>query len=467
MANKRRPKKTKPPYRRYGPDLHGLNSMRKEGEGDYANSDDEITLDSLIKKSKPVELKQERMTLWPVSQFEKVDVLKFAILCETIRRGDTSSIPQDLRLLFKDQQRQYQQQLQQRFPEMVFPLELWILILNFLPASQPELLTVCRAFFQIYVPILYADPQLNAHNFFPFVESLTNSRKRQYGFFVHRLDLSPIIQSGKNSYVSKVLRRCSTNLRTFVAPQTSFGYAPLVSLHGCTNIRVLDLSLVSETVKLKELFHAIENAMHLTHLSFPRSSIQCEGYEDAKWPPGLQYLRLSGGITDEFLINSKLPSSITKLEFAHCPIVSEFAIYNFLSKCGDSLQTLSIQYPMPNLKHNGMDFLFTYCPNLLTLQIPVDYVTRFLFADSLLPLLPNNLQRPIHTIYIESSGALGQSSKLHPDDLILAIYEDRLPCLKWVSVTSKLGWVNLASEDTQVLAGELEERGGGLFLNHH
>jgi hypothetical protein len=395
MANKRRPKKAKPPYRKYGPGL-------KQKDDDEEEDDD-----------------------------EKSDVITQSLGALKIAQDDY---------------------------EAVFPTEIFQLIMLFLPKLDPKFLRVSKMFYYSYLPLLYQSPYLNSHNFHKFVESLAKDKAH----LVRSLNLSTIIQSGKNSYVSKVLRRCF-KLQLFTAPQTSFGYAPLVSLRNCKDIEVLDLGLVSETMKLNELFQSIKSLKKLTKLSFPRSSIQCEDCDESIWPPNLWYLRLSGGISESFLSGSKFPDTIKRLELAHCPLIKEFSIYSMLNKCGDNLTHLSILYPMPGLKNNSMDFLFMYCPNLQFLQIYVDYCSNLMFGEDLLPMVQH---RPLRTLWIESSGGLGQSSKIHPDDLTIAIMEDRLPHLKSVRITSRLGW-DLQSDDVGYLASLLEEREGGLYVSYH
>jgi hypothetical protein len=74
------------------------------------------------------------------------------------------------------------------------------------------------------------------------------------------------------------------------------------------------------------------------------------------------------------------------------------------------------------------------------------------------------MDRPLKTLWIESSGGLGQSYKIHPDDLTIAMMEDRLPNLKNVRVTPKLGW-DFNSDDVAVLVDLLEENGGGLYVS--
>lgn len=435
MANKRRPKKTKPPYRRYGP---GGSVTRTEGHSPGSFGEEGGDEDAEEEEDEEKE------------KDDKSDVMKnLTRAVQSIKLGDMAYIP----ITFSRQH-----------SVPVLPVEIFDLVLKYTDKLYPQLLRVCKMFYRLYLPILYKQPRLNSRNFFQFVETISSSKSKK-GQLVKILDLSTIIQSGKNSYVSKLLRRCAEKLDVFVAPQTSFGYAPLVSLRGCKNIRVLDLGLVSETVNLNELFHAIRNLKELTKLSFPRSSISCEQWQESFWPPNLWRLRLSGGISEQFLAESNFPNTITRLEFAHCPLIKEFPLYSMLNKYGENLTHLAVQYPMPGLKENSLDFLFTYCPNLLFLQIYVDYCSKFLFAEDLLPKL-NGRERPLKTLWIDASGGLGQGSKLHPDDLTIAIMEDRLPCLKAVRITSKLGW-DVHSDDVTDLASLLEERDGGLYVSYH
>lgn len=466
MANKRRPKKARVPYRRYGPGglikAGTVNTAHGGSSEDEDEEEDDVKQSDVVKSSFKGVDSDNSTTLsgysstWPVSKFQKIDVLKYAIISEKIKNGEMIEFPVEF---VNDEA-----VIKAKDENLRLPVEIIHLILRYVEKIDPKYLRVSKLFYHLYVPVLYERPILDSYNFFQFVDTLS-SIKNKVGRFVKILDLSTIIQSGKNSYVSKLLRRCSENLEVFVAPQTSFGYAPLVSLRGCKKIKVLDLRLVSETMNLKELFYSIRNSKDLTHLSFPRSSISCENYDENFWPPNLWYLRLSGGISDEFIMNSVLPKSITRLEFAHCPILKEFALYNLLAKFGENLTHLSIQYPMPGLGDHSLDYIFTYCPNLIFLQVTVDYCSRFLFSEDLLPKLFGK-ERPLRTLWIDSSGGLGQGSKIHPDDLTIALMEDRLPHMKNVRITSKLGW-DLKSDDVADLINVLEERDGGLYINYH
>ncbi|EGW35355.1 uncharacterized protein SPAPADRAFT_58581 [Spathaspora passalidarum NRRL Y-27907] len=309
--------------------------------------------------------------------------------------------------------------------------------------------------------MIYRHPKLKASNFFNFVETIGNNKA--LGDYIHSLDLSYIIQTGKNAYVAKLLKRTAKSLETFVAPQTSFGLGPLIALKNCLNLRILDLRLVSETLKLEELFHSIRNLDKLTHLSFPRSSIEIGSYESINWPPNLKFLRISGGLNDDFLYESKFPESITELEFSHCPVISDLGLRQILYRIGRNLRTLKVQYPMPGLQKNSLDQVFIYCPDLRVLEISVDYVSSSFFDEEYLQYLP--YPRPLRTLYIQSSGMLGTSTRLDPLDLAMALNEGRLPNLKNIQCTAKLGW-DPKSEAVQYIADTLDERNGGIYIGY-
>lgn len=205
-------------------------------------------------------------------------------------------------------------------------------------------------------------PQLKATNFFNFVEAISSNKS--LGQYIHSLDLSYIIQSGKNAFVAKLMKRAGKNLEILVAPQTSFGLGPLIALKNCLNLKVLDLRLVSETLNLEELFKSIRNLTELTQLSFPRSSVEIHDYQLINWPPKLTFLRLSGGISDDFLYQLEFPPLITQLEFAHCPSISDLGFRQILYRIGANLKTLKVQYPMPGIEEKFVGSSVCILPKL-------------------------------------------------------------------------------------------------------
>lgn len=426
MANKRRPKKTKPPYRKY---VGGVGFTHTQGFGDGQINNDTC-----------VDEKFKQLTLEENQICNKHTLKQFALQTITIDPREYSA--------------------------MKLPLEVFSVIISMMDVQdiKTNVLLVCRAWYLMCIPRLYHTPVLTSRNFSRFVDTVLGDRKRKTCEHVLHLDLSPIIQSGKNSYVSKILRRCSKNLVSFTAPQTSFGIAPLISLKSCHHLKYLDLGLVSETVNLKELFLAIKNFHELTHLSFPRSSIECEGYQEFEWPPNLQYLKLSGGISNEFVQETVFPNTIKILEFSFCPQINEHSIYTVLAKIGDNLTQLYFHYPMPALKDNSLDYVFRYCSNLKVLQLMIDYCTKWVFSEHFFTQLP--YPRPLKTLILECSGHLGQTFKIHPDDLTIAIYEGRLPCLKTVRISSRLGWDSHNDDVSDLVSCFEDKNSGSIYITY-
>ncbi|CAK9438442.1 uncharacterized protein LODBEIA_P26660 [Lodderomyces beijingensis] len=391
--------------------------------------------------------------MWPLSKFEKVDILQCAL------QGRNSEFSGQAQA-----QAQAEAEAEAARDLMLLPAEIFVNIFEILDGwgkLKPKFMRVCKLFYSIILPMIYRAPHLRGTNFLNFVETLSNNKK--LGNYIFSLDLAYVIQSGKNAFVARLLKQSRKNLQSFVAPQTSFGLGPLIALKNCQHLKILDLRLVSETLNLTELFRSIENLPSLTHLSFPRSSIEIDDYAKITWPPNLSFLRLSGGINDEFLYHSEFPESITHLEFAHCPSVSDLGLKQIMYRIGINLKTLKVQYPMPGLKGNTLDEVFHYCPHLRVLEVCVDYLSNMFFDEHFLDY--SGYMRPLRTLYINSSGSLGTSNRLEAMDLAVAIDDGRLPLLKNVQCTAKLGW-DPKSEAVKFIADELDDRDGGLYIGY-
>lgn len=458
IANKRRPKKARAPYKHYvygagfvghnsdddsEPEQADENSPRgtKDVYGSIKDFKAQISVDSVYILSGKESYKG---SIWPLSKFEKVDVLDCAI---------------------NGRNRNYLVKPPPPPPSMLhLPVEILVYIfevVNLTGHLRPKHLRVSKLIYSIVLPMIYKNPRLRATNFFAFVDALGSNKK--LGTHVYQLDLSYVIQSGKNAFVSKLLRWSRDNLTYFIAPQTSFGLTPLFSLRKCTQLKVLDLSFVSETVKLEDLFESISNLSELNALSFPRSSVSIENYDKIEWPKKLTYLRLSGGISDEFLSKISIPETIEFLEFAHCPAISDYGFKTILHRVGYNLKSLKVQYPMPRLSGNALDIVWRLCPSISILEVTVDYMSDAFFDEENLKLL--HPERKLKTLYIDSSGMMGTATKIDPVDLALAMNEHRLPNLKNLRCTVKLGW-GARSEYVSFIANELDERGGGLYTGY-
>lgn len=468
IANKRRPKKIRPPYRKYVYKASYTEEGRSDDEANneggeskevvrdrFGNWQDFNAKTNMNIRSVYILTSQHNITgqVWPRSQFEKVDVLHW---CLYFNSDEHKAI---LRELEEEERRQ-----RAKADLLVLPLELIVHIFEILLWQNlltPRFLRVSKLIYLVVLPMIYRRPVLKGNNFFAFVETISSNKK--IGGYIRDLDLANVNQSGKNAFVAKLLKRSRPYLEAFTAPQTSFGLGPLMALRSCDHLRILDLLLVSETLNLEELFHSIRDLDNLTHLSFPRSSLEINDYSGIHWPPKLQYLRVSGGISDDFLIESEFPSTIAHMEFAHCPKVRHSGFQHLLSRFGPNLKSLKIQFPMPGLHANSLDTIFVCCPNLNVLEVTVDYLSSGFFDDDLLPQLP--YPRPLRALYIDSSGMLGTNDKIDPIDLAVALNDGRLPNLKNVRCTAKLGW-DPKSEYVSYIADEMDERHGGLYIGY-
>lgn len=360
--------------------------------------------------------------------------------------------------------------------QLKLPIEIIMKILEYTknPYSTNHLI-LCRAIYFNFLWKIYEYPVLTSNNLLTFLDVISGDNaafikgidenpnfqpknlklllKRKFQFMVKSLNLSNVVQSGKNSYMSKLLRRTSGSLEIFVSSQSSFGAAPLVSIKSCLKLKILDLRLVSESVNLSELFKSIECLPELEQLCFPRSSVTCDEF-DFKWPKNLWYLRLQGGITDIFAQNVRFPNTITNLEFAHCPHLTKFGLENILLNIGINLNRLTITYPMPKIGDKGADKSFWYCPNLKSIFVDIAYISWELFSEEFLVKL-EEYDRPLKTIIIESTGYMGMCDKLSPNDITVAVDEDRLPCLEILGLSAMLGW-DFKSEDMDDMVNELD-----------
>jgi len=334
-----------------------------------------------------------------------------------------------------------------------FPLEIIDMICAQCEKKFP-LMLVNRRWHLMALPHVYAEPGLTPTSFPHFVQAISSDR--ELGSNVRALDLSTISQVGKNSMVSRLLRRCSPKLEVFVAPQSHFGYSPMISLAGCERLKYLDLGLVSETLDLAHLFATIQKFHELEVLHFPRSSIKCDDNEAIEWAPNLRQLGLSGGFPSRFLEQTAFPPTLTTLSISNCPYLGTTALNKLLERVGPQLLRLSLAYPVPHLSADAADCVLMQCPNLRVWQVSVDYVSSAaLDAD----LIPHG--HPLRQLMLLSSGLMGHSDKIKPAHVLMAT--DELVHLRRLSASLLLGW-HPESEALNGLVDVLNERGGGVWM---
>lgn len=99
------------------------------------------------------------------------------------------------------------------------------------------------------------------------------------------------------------------------------------------------------------------------------------------------------------------------------------------------------------------------CPNLVKLLVAVDYISCHMFDEENTPA-----GHPLRRLDLESSGNLGVEHKVTPDEVFIAVAEERLPELRIVRVSTRLGWMTKSKSNVEdlvdLLEAKKEERGG-------
>ncbi|KAI9779813.1 MAG: hypothetical protein M1839_007126 [Geoglossum umbratile] len=361
-----------------------------------------------------------------------------------------------------------------RSPHVHLPTELVLAIFSFLPhgrASQSTFyacVLVSRQWYEAGIRHLYHSPYLTPRAFLSFVATVVpmssklSGRGDQLAGFVRRLDMSHLVHDGRRkSFTAKLLARMRGSLEEFVAPAAAFAWADsflttklpksltnnpfrvncFAALSKCASLRSLDLALISESISLSELFHALRALPQLQTLCFPRSSNYHRGLgvNCFTWPPSLRALTLAGGISDTFLLTANnVPPTLDTLTIEYCPFAKGSAVRNLLAKLAPQLTNLKISYHIPTLHYNALDRLLLICPYLHTLTIAVDYISSDFFHEDNAP----NPSHPLYLLTLESSGSLGVDQKIGPNDIYIAVCEGGLSNLRQVRVSQRLGWTS-------------------------
>ena len=364
--------------------------------------------------------------------------------------------------------------------------------------SQKTLASCCllsHQWLDAATPLLYARPYLYGKNYDPFVRAICPSinlhvRKSPLSELVKVLNMAALVHQGSKSLTARLLGRTKGSLEEFVAPVASFAMNCLPALSKCRRLRVLDLSLVSESPPVPDLFRTVAHLEELRTFRLPRSagfggSIHNRPPPALTWPPNLQDLSLSGGIDAHFLHGVvAFPQTLRSLTIEHCPLAKGFALNHMLRTAIrplKSLESISIRY-MPRLSSHALDDLLFLLPQIRRLSISVDYITPALFdgeghydalksavidGDHTLgwttenpnPLTNGPLQHQnLHYLELTNSGNPGVEDKISPIDIMIAIDEGVLPKLRQVRVAKSLLWHSSSTaSDAEALADVLQE----------
>jgi hypothetical protein len=104
------------------------------------------------------------------------------------------------------------------------------------------------------------------------------------------------------------------------------------------------------------------------------------------------------------------------------------------------------------LGFNAFDKVLIICPHLEKLTIAVDYVSAHLFDEENSPS-----GHPLRWLNLESSGNPGVEKKITPDDVFIAVAEERLSELRVVRASKRLGWEQENSKSMMMDLNELLE----------
>ncbi|KAF2805284.1 uncharacterized protein BDZ99DRAFT_524994 [Mytilinidion resinicola] len=343
------------------------------------------------------------------------------------------------------------------------PDEILLEILSHLPQTptgQADINSFClvsRQWYDVGITRLYERPHLIGSGYLCFVRTICPSilphiRKSELASLVKTLNLRHIVHQGSKSITARLLARTKASLEEFVAPQASFAVNCWASLSKCTQLRYLDLSLVSEAISYQALARTVRSLHELTDLFLPRCSAD---YQDAAlsmtWPPKLRHLQLSGGIHGKFMqdLNKQpenFPPTLTQLNVSHAPKVCAADLLELLGNLSTPLTKLEI-VNLPQLREGSLNEVLNICPNLVELVFAIDYID-FGFAAN----LPQSKaaggpdlwmkSHPLQRLKILTSGGHHPESDFYftPADLWDYVDKRWLGRLRYVVVADSTAW---------------------------
>ena len=336
--------------------------------------------------------------------------------------------------------------------EILLPAEVIFQIVSFIPphSSQSTLLActlVSRAWYASSVARLYKYPHLTPANFSSFVSTICPSKNARIRHtplseLVLHLDMSELVHNSSRSLTARLLGRLKGNVEEFVAPQASFAINSFAALSKCVNLKSLDLSLVSTSIEMQQLFNTLATLKNLETLFFPRTSYGSKNPQELPdqrsfvWPPKLSTLHLAGGIDDAFLRRQLVhaPQTLERLSIQHCSQVYSGALLECLQVLGPRLKHLTIRHPMSKLFSSSLDQVLLLCPSLIALRISADYISHLLFETIPQP-------HPLRILDLDCSPTADSDVDLDPDVVFFAAVEEgKLPDLRSVRVNARLAW---------------------------
>ncbi|KAL5114237.1 hypothetical protein ACEQ8H_007889 [Pleosporales sp. CAS-2024a] len=357
------------------------------------------------------------------------------------------------------------------------PDELLLEILEYVQAwethdRQSSLAHFCcvnRQWYDVGIRKLYEAPYLSGAAYVNFVRTVCPSviariRPSSLSGLVRVLDLSHIVHNSNKATTARILGRTKASLETFIAPQASFAINAWAALSKCTHLRILDLSLVSESISFQSLNQTIKQLPELRELYLPRcnSSYECkESTMKVRWPPLLQHLSLSGSVSGQFLWDmlrspDNFPPTLCSVSILHCPGLDHRGIRPLLQNLAKTLTVVELR-DLPNVKHSGFNGVLEWLPNLTSLSVALDYIdTRFGFVPDDWTAARWRDAKPLQTLTLVSSGqtSMDANRSFTAVDLWTLMDERFLGRLRYVNIAQSTEW-HLEDEGAQVGALEL------------
>jgi len=211
-----------------------------------------------------------------------------------------------------------------------------------------------RNWYSASIEALYKYPRLSSKNYDCFVDTVCPSinahvKKTELASMVKVLDLSQLVFAGTKSFIARLLRRIKDNLESLKAPQTSFGVNSLAALAKCDHLRVLDLSLVTESIPILDFFRVIQKLDTLKILHLPRASLsppkEGPGTRASAYPRNLAQLIIPGRVSR--ILSAHAPSDILHIESLHLQEVPlDYWDLAYLTKVTASLPNLTLREPV-------------------------------------------------------------------------------------------------------------------------
>jgi hypothetical protein len=283
------------------------------------------------------------------------------------------------------------------------------------------------------------------------------------------LDLSHIVHQSTKATTARLLNRTKPSLETFIAPQASFAINCWASLSKCKKLRILNLSLISESISYQSLNQTIRQLPQLAELHLPRCGRRLEDTKDTgeghgmqvQWPPRLEHLSLSGSVHGKFMwdmLNTPhhFPSTLYSLNICHTPSTDHALIKTLLETVAGQLTHVTLR-DLPAVKQGRLNGVLEWLPNLTDLTIATDYIDEHFgympagFNPTMWPL-----SKPLTSFTLLTSGAhsTDPSRAFTPVDLFTLIDERFLGRLRYLNIAQSTGWATKDEGSCEVEALE-------------